>query len=204
MSEEVRRYSIVLADPPWKYNQRATHSKTRFGGGVHKQYPTMSVKEIAALPVKNIAAQDSILFLWTTGPMLADSFKVISAWGFIYKTIGFTWMKQNKSGKGLFFGTGYYAKHNAEFCLLATRGETLKPATNNVSSALLAPLKGHSEKPIEVQQRIELMYPSLPKLELFARQQRNGWLCLGNEITGNDIAQDLWHLAEQPPLPLSA
>jgi len=185
------KHQIILADCPWPYASRAHHSKTRFGGGVHGQYQVMSIKDLARLPIWDVAAKDALLFLWVTGPHLANAFTLISAWDFSFVTNAFTWMKQNKSGKGLFFGVGAYSKSNAEFCLLAKRGKTLLPATNSVSSAVLSPVEAHSKKPSQVAERIEKMYPNLSKLELFARQQRDGWLCLGNEITGNDIRVDL-------------
>lgn len=185
------QYQVILCDPPWPYNSRAPHTKTRFGGGVHAQYPVLSMKELTRLPIWSIAANDALLFLWVTGPHLENAFKLIEAWDFEFVTIAFTWMKLNKSGKGLFFGTGAYSKHNAELCLLAKRGKTLLPGVNTVSSAVLSPLQAHSKKPEEVIWRIEEMYPDLNKIELFARQSRVGWTCLGNEITGRDIREDL-------------
>jgi len=184
-------YPIILCDPPWPYNSRAPHTKTRFGGGVHAQYPVLTMKELIRLPVWTITANDALLFLWATGPHLENALKVMEAWDFEFVTIAFTWMKLNRSGKGLFFGTGAYSKHNAELCLLGRKGKALLPVTNRVSSAVLSPLQAHSKKPEEVSLRIEEMYPDQEKLELFARQSRNGWTCLGNEITGRDIRQDL-------------
>lgn len=178
------KFPVILADPAWRYNSRCQHSKTKtkFGGGAGAHYPTMSDKEIMALDVKNIAAKNAVLFIWATGPKLGIAMKVITAWGFIYKTTGFVWQKMNKRGLGLFFGVGFYSKSNAEICLLATRGKSLKPRTNKVSSAVLTPLQEHSRKPEAVSQRIELMYPDLPKLEMFARRVRPSWSHWGNEV----------------------
>lgn len=176
------QYDVILADPPWPYNSRCHHSKTRFGGGVSNQYPTMNIEQICALPVWSIAAPDSILFIWTTGPHLENVFAVIGAWGFRYKTIGFTWVKMNKKKDTPFFGTGFYSKHNAELCLLATRGDSIKPAVNDVSSLVKTPIGKHSEKPKEIHRRIERMYPTQSKLELFARDKLIGWSSWGNEI----------------------
>jgi len=157
--------------------------------------------EIAALPVKDIANENSVLFIWATFPNLIPAIQVVEAWGFVYKTAGFTWLKQNRSGKGLFFGVGYYSKSNAEVCLLATRGKPLKPSTDGVSSAILSPLREHSRKPDEARHRIEQLYPDKRKIELFARQSYPGWDALGNGIDGRDIRESLEDLIEKLPAP---
>lgn len=176
------QYQIILADPPWKYNSRANH-KTRFRGGACGHYDLMSTKDIARLPVGDLAdPAGSLLFMWATFPMLEDALEVIKAWGFTYKTIGFTWAKLNPKSETPFFGVGYYTKSNAEPCLLATRGPVIKPAVNTVSSLILSPRREHSRKPDEQYERIEAMYPDLKKIELFARRKRQGWQSWGNQI----------------------
>lgn len=177
----IGKFNIILADPAWPYNSRCSHSETRFGGGVHGQYPVMTIEEICALKVKDISADDAILFLWCTWPHLDNALKVIEAWGFEYKTCAFDWMKLNPNGEGLFFGTGYYTKSNTEYCLLATKGESMKPAVDTESMAILAPIREHSRKPEESYIRIEKMYPTLKKVELFARSQHPGWSVWGNQ-----------------------
>lgn len=174
-------YSVILADPPWLYNRRANRN-TRFRGGADAHYPMMSTAEIAALPVADLAAPDAVLFLWATFPRLQESLDVIKGWGFTYKTIGFTWCKLNTVSGTPFFGVGYYSKSNAEPCLLATRGKTLKPAVDTVSSLILSPRMEHSRKPDEVHHRIEQMYPDARKIELFARRQHPGWDVWGNQV----------------------
>lgn len=178
-------YDIILADPPWKYNQRA-NLNTRFRGGAMRHYDVMSVAEICAIPVSEIAARDAVLFLWTTWPRLIEAMSVMKAWGFKYKTAGFDWIKLNKNGTP-FFGVGFYAKSNTEPCLLGTRGKVIHPAVNNVSMAILAQRREHSRKPDEVAERIEKMYPLQRKIELFARQQRPGWDVWGNEVESDVI-----------------
>ena len=82
----MERYSIVYADPPWKYEKN-------IGQGVaEEQYKTMEIDDICALPVKEIVSSDSLLFLWVTFPQLTEGFKVIQAWGFEYKTVAFVWV----------------------------------------------------------------------------------------------------------------
>lgn len=154
----MKKYNVILADPPWKYNSRANH-KTKFRGGAGGHYDLMTTQAICNLKVPS--ANDSILFLWATFPMLQDALKVIDAWGFTYKTIGFTWIKLNPKSLTPFFGVGYYTKSNAEICLIATKGQVIKPVDNTVSSVILSPREEHSKKPLEVHHKIDKMYPGL-------------------------------------------
>ena len=99
-----KKYSIIYADPPWQYEMKK-------GQGVaENHYSTMGIKEICSLPVQELCDKDCALFLWVTFPQLSEAFKVIDAWGFRYKTVAFVWVKQNKSGKGYFFGLGYWTR----------------------------------------------------------------------------------------------
>ncbi len=182
------QYQVIYADPPWKYNSRANH-KTRFRGGACGHYPLMSMKEIKDLPVKNIADDNAVLFLWTTFPYLKEQIEVFEAWGFKYKTVAFNWVKLNSQNLKPFFGVGYYTKSNAEVCLLGTRGKVLKPATNKISSIILSPRREHSRKPDEARKNIELLYPNTKRIELFARKQVAGWDCIGNDINGQNIQE---------------
>lgn len=184
------KYQIILCDPPWKYNSRANH-KTRFRGGTCGHYSLMSMDEIKSLPIQNIAANDAVLFLWTTFPYLKEQLEVFNAWGFQYKTVAFTWIKLNSINKKPFFGVGYYTKSNAKCCMLGTRGKVMKPITNKVSSIILSERREHSRKPDEAKKRIELLYGDLPRIELFARQNTPGWTCIGNEIDGKSIEESL-------------
>lgn len=194
------KYQLVLADPPWPYNSRAHHSKTRFGGGVHSQYPVMSLEDICSMPVAQVVDDTALLFLWTTGPHLMNAGKVIEAWGFEYTTLGFTWIKQNRKAPTLFFGPGFYTRANAEVCLLGRRGKQALKPLKSVNSAVVHPIMEHSKKPETIQDRIEQAYPSLSKIELFARRERPGWKCLGNELAGNlDIRQALNKIIRSQP-----
>lgn len=177
----MKKYSIILADPPWKYNSRANH-KTRFRGGACGHYSLMSMDDIKALPVKAIADDNAVLFLWVTFPYLKEQLAVFEAWGFEYKTVAFTWVKLNANNLGTFFGVGYYTKSNAEVCLLGTKGKVLKPVRNDIGSIILSPRREHSRKPDEVRQRIELLYPTCERIELFARQRVPRWSAWGNEV----------------------
>lgn len=188
------KYQIIYADCPWHYNQRCTHSKTRFGGGVHSQYPTMTDAEILALgeSVKTIADTNAALFLWATMPRLPLAIKVMEAWGFRYATNAFTWIKMNPKSGTPFTGPGFYTASNAEICLLGVRGR-MTPARRLVNSVILAPRREHSRKPDEARDRIVQVFGDLPRVELFCRFPAPGWDAYGNQLEGDgrDIRESL-------------
>ena len=134
------------------------------------------------MPVSDICDQEAALFLWVTAPCLPEGIELIEKWGFTYKTIAFTWIKKNKKANTLFWGMGYYTRANAEFCLLATRGKTLKRIARNVHSVIESKVREHSRKPDEVRDRIVALFGDLPRIELFARQKTDGWDVWGNEV----------------------
>ena len=91
-------YQIIYADPPWRYDQKSLQ------GAAEKHYATMSMEELCGLPVEQISAKDSLLFLWATFPQLPAALRLISAWGFKYKTVAFLWLKKNRKADSWFFG----------------------------------------------------------------------------------------------------
>lgn len=114
--------------------------------------------------------------------MLPFAFDVITAWGFTYKTVAFVWVKQNKKAPSLFWGLGNWTRSNAEFCLLATRGN-IKRVAPNVHSVVMTPIERHSQKPDEVRDRIVKLMGDRPRIELFARQRVLGWDAWGDEVS---------------------
>src|SRR3990167_3815073 len=160
------KYQIIYADPPWSY----------YRGGYKNQsqhYDTMSIEEICALPVKDLSADNCILFLWVTFPILPEVFKVIEAWGFTYSTVGFTWVKATKDKKGFFFGLGNWTRSNAELCLIATKG-SIERKDASISQIIYTPIEEHSKKPDIVKEKIVKLVGELPRIELFARQKTEG------------------------------
>ncbi len=141
----------------------------------------MPMEEIKKLPIKELADENCVLFLWVTFPYLEEQIKLFNHWGFKYKTVGFCWMKQNPKNLKPFFGVGYYAKSNCEVCLMGIKGK-MKPVSNKVSSAILSLRREHSRKPDEARERIVELFGDVPKIELFARQHTEGWDCWGNEV----------------------
>jgi len=176
----MKKYQIIYADPPWKYNSRANH-KTRFRGGACGHYSLMTMDEIKALPLDKIADDNCVLFLWCTFPYLNEQIKLFNHWGFKYKTLGFSWIKTNSKNGKPFFGVGYYAKSNCEICLMGIKGK-IKPISNKVSSVIISPRREHSRKPDEVRENIINLFGDLPRIELFARQKTEGWDVFGNEV----------------------
>ena len=174
----MKKYNVILADPPWSF--RAWSSKG-MGRSAEQHYPTMRLEDIKALPVSDFAAGDCVLFLWATFPMLKEALKVAEAWGFVYKTVAFTWVKENRKSPGLFWGLGYWTRANAEVCLLATRGSP-KRQSAAVHQVILSPVERHSKKPDEVQERIVTLMGDVSRVELFARQETPGWDVWGNEV----------------------
>jgi N6-adenosine-specific RNA methylase IME4 len=142
------------------------------GRSAEAHYDTMDLDSIKVLPVVDWAADDCALFLWAINSMLPQALAVIEAWGFVYKTVAFTWAKRSSRDNAWHFGLGYWTRQNTESCLLATRGH---PARHSraVPQLLIAPRRLHSQKPEEVHERIERLCLG-PYLELFARGQRPG------------------------------
>lgn len=162
-------YSVVYADPPWQF------SNSGLNGSAEHHYPTMPTDEIAALPVKDCLTDDAVLFLWSTNAHLPDALGVMAAWGFRYVT-NFVWVKDRQThGK-----IGFYLFGKHELLLIGVRGSLLPE--EKLGSVIEAPRREHSQKPEQVYELIEEMYPGLGYLEMFARQRREGWSVFGNEV----------------------
>lgn len=180
-----KRYKIIYADPPWEYRQSGSKKNSR--GMAKQHYPTMSTEDICNLPIRDIATDDCVLFMWATFPNIGEALKVMEAWGFKYKTAGFVWVKLNKKAPSLFWGMGAYTRANAEVCLLGiSKGTKAKQIVkdNGVHQIIESPIEEHSKKPEETRDRIVKLLAGggLPKIELFARQVVDGWDCWGNEV----------------------
>ena len=171
-------YQIIYADPPWRYDQKGLQ------GAAEKHYSTMSLEDICKLPVGSISAKDSILFLWATFPQLPAALRVISAWGFKYKTVAFLWLKKNRKADSWFFGLGFWTRGNAEVCLLATRGHP-KRQSSKIHQFIISPIEAHSKKPDIVRDKIVELAGDVPRIELFARQTTPGWDVWGNGVTSS-------------------
>jgi len=191
--EVYMKYKVIYADPPWAYKDKRTGNKSdksgRICGGAEVYYDTLEIQEIKDLPIKDIADDDCLLFLWATFPNLREALDTIDAWGFTYKTIGFTWVKTNKKSSSSFFGIGAYTRSNSEICLLGTRGKPVikdHGISSIVESTIKSPIEKHSSKPACIRDLIERLSDG-PRIELFARQKTENWTSVGYEIDGKDI-----------------
>ena len=178
------KFNIIYADPPWSFKTYSNKGKQK---SAEKYYKTLNIEDIKKIDVQSIAEDNCILFLWVTFPFLIEGLEVIKDWGFIYKTVGFCWVKRYpKQTNKYFWGLGYYTRANAELCLIATKGK-IKRVSNSVHQIIDTPIEKHSKKPDIVREKIVELVGNLPRVELFAREKVDGWVCLGNEIDGLDI-----------------
>jgi N6-adenosine-specific RNA methylase IME4 len=170
------KFPVIYVDAPWTFNTYSDRGKER---SPERHYRVMTLDQIKAMPVNQLATKNCVMFFWGVWPELQGALDVIKAWGFEYKTAGFVWVKQNRNGEGLFTGMGYWTRSNTEFCLLATIGKPERMA-KDVHQVIMSPVGKHSEKPEEARKRIEKLFIG-PYLELFARGGSEGWQAWGDE-----------------------
>lgn len=188
-----KKYEIIYADPPWDYGGKMQFDNSIikannkgferdiFLSAANFKYPTLKLKELMALDVSSISADDCVLFMWTTGPQMENSIQLAKAWGFEYKTIAFVWDKQ-------IHNPGRYTLSQTEFVLACKKGRFPTPrGTRNIKQLVSAKRGKHSEKPLEVIKGITDMFPSQSKIELFARNNYVGWDNWGLEIPNSEI-----------------
>lgn len=199
-------YSAICIDPPWRFK---SNSRRKPGRNAMRHYDTMTLDEIADLPIKKLAAPDSAIFLWITGPFLAIGahIPILATWGFSPSSIAFVWIKLKAGaddrlflgGSDLTTGTGFTTRKNAEFCLLAKRGRSVRQDMG-VHEVILEQRREHSRKPDQFYQRVrDYVGPEAPICELFARQVRpgiDGWGCElqkfdGGQADGSAVHQVL-------------
>lgn len=184
-----KKYNIVYVDPPWSYNYLGDTFASQFTKNgelfspvlsAKSHYNTMTNQDIIDLPVKKISAENSLLFIWITNPLLDIGMRVIKAWEFEYKTIAFVWYKQATN-------PGFYTMSECELCIVAKRGNIPKPrGARNITQFYAEERGSHSRKPHEFRKRIVQMFPKQKKIELFARKE-NGGLFEDERFRGWDI-----------------
>lgn len=171
-----KKYNIVYADPAWTYGEWGNGTREP---GIH--YNLMKTEDIAALPVSSIAADDCILFMWATYPLLPEALDVVKAWGFKYKTVGFVWVKKNKNADTNFFGLGGWTRANSEICIIGVKGNITRMDAG-ISQVIESAIEEHSRKPAVTRTLITKLVGELPRIELFSREKTDGWDCWGNEV----------------------
>jgi N6-adenosine-specific RNA methylase IME4 len=189
-------YDLILADPPWLF---VSWGQSLVGRQNH--YPRMATDAICALPVRDVAAPAAALLLWATGPRLPDALEVMTAWGFTYKALAFTWVKVNADNSPA-MGLGYYTRGNAELCLLGTRGEGLSPKAQDIPSIIVSRRRAHSQKPDSQYDYAGRLFGPVRRLELFARRRWPGWDAWGSETPTEEAL--MLPLDHEPPTDLAA
>lgn len=162
-----QKFGCVYADPPWQYGNQGTRAAT------NSHYQTLTVSQLCIWPVKEYVADDAHLHLWTTNAFLPESFQLIKAWGFEYRSC-FVWAKPQ-------LGIGNYWRVSHEFLLLGIRGNAKRFRVRNLRSWQEFKRRKHSAKPEKIRDYIEAASPG-PYLELFGRKSVSGWTVLGNDV----------------------
>ena len=185
-----RKYSTILADPPWRFTNRTGKMAPEH----HRlaRYPTMTLEDICGLPVEGIAADTAHLYLWVPNALLPEGLEVMKAWGFDYKS-NVVWHKVRKDGGPDGRGVGFYFRNVTELVLFGVRGKsarTLAPGRTQVNF-LATQKREHSRKPDELYDIVEACSPG-PRLELFARGARKAWTAWGNQSGDYEITWDTY------------
>jgi N6-adenosine-specific RNA methylase IME4 len=165
-----KKYRVIYADPPWSYGNAMPEYVTE----PQDYYTLMSTDAICAMPIKDIAEDNAVMFLWTTSPHLPEAFEVIEAWGFKYKT-SFVWDKIKHN-------MGHYNSVRHEFLLVCTRGSCTPDVKKLFDSVVSIERTAHSEKPEYFREVIDTIYPYGNRIELFSRKEVTGWDVFGNQI----------------------
>lgn len=175
------KYQVIYTDPPWDYKGQTQHNgkggvKT---GGALTHYPTMTLKQLKELKpmIEDLADPDNcLMFMWTSSPHLDQAIELLKAWGFEWATIAFVWDK-------IKVNPGYYTMSQCEIVILGKIGKIPEPrGARNIRQFLSEERTRHSAKPHEIRKRIEQMFPTQKKIEMFAREKCEGWDCWGNEV----------------------
>lgn len=194
------KYSLIYADPAWKYDDKAQAGNR----GAEFKYKCLDTSELIEMAryVDSVVADNAVMYMWTTAPMMPDALNLLGYWGFDYKTVAFVWIKTNKNPlhkdgpllcagydryggidvAGDFMGMGNHTRGNAEFVLLGVRCKGIKRIRDDIRQVIISPRQEHSRKPVEVRKRLELMYGDVTRLEMFARETTPGWAIHGDEI----------------------
>lgn len=172
------KYSLIYADPPWTYKDKCADGKR----GAGFKYPTMSVADICRLPVWELAADSCLLAMWWVPTQPVEALKVMEGWGFRLMTMkGFTWHKTNKHKGNNALGMGWMTRANSEDCLFAVKGKLPPRLDASICQHVTAPRMEHSAKPEAFREKLVQLLGDVPRIELFARQQAEGWDCWGNQ-----------------------
>lgn len=175
------RYAIIYADPPWDYKGQTQHAGagSKATGSAQTHYNTLTLPQLKRLNLRDVCAENALLFMWVTGPFINQGVDLMTAWGFAFATVAFVWDKQAVN-------PGFYTMSQTEFVFVGKRGSIPRPrGARNMRQLVSEKRTEHSVKPEEVRYRIEAMFPTQRKLEIFARRPAPGWDVWGNEVETN-------------------
>jgi len=167
------KFTVIYADPPWAYNDKQGGSISESYGAAEKHYPSMTLSELKALDIRKLSADDCVLWLWATCPLLEDALELAVAWGFKYKA-QFVWDKVKHN-------MGHYNSVRHELLLVCTKGSCTPQVTKLFDSVQSIEREEHSRKPEAFRDIIQTLYPNGNRIELFARRPTEGWQIWGNE-----------------------
>lgn len=200
-SSHNRKYNIIYADPAWEMGYvKGGLTAGSIKGGEVLPYSTMTDDEIMAMPIKDIADENALLFMWVTDNRIPKVSELMAAWGFKYNSLAFIWNKITKcttnqidifnevSNEKVRTTLTPYTRRSCEYCFMGTRGsarELIKDHYVLQYVAWASRTRKHSEKPDEVRKRIVKLCGDIPRVELFARQQKTGWDAWGNEVSNS-------------------
>ena len=184
-------FRVALVDPPWRFSTWSPHGRHRCADRHYRCEELEQLKQV--VPISELMAPDSLIFLWVVQTHLPAALQLLEAWNFEFKTVGFIWIKMPKQWSANKLplrirpkmGMGYYTRANSEQCWIACRGNGIKRQDKGVDQVLYAPIREHSRKPDEVIHRIDRLVGDVPRIELFARQQRPGWEAWGDQVQLN-------------------
>lgn len=174
MRVPAKQTTVLIADPPWPH---ANGSRTN--SGKSPKYPLMNIREICELGgcVRSIAGDNAVMYLWATGPHLPGALDVVGAWGFVHRSFH-VWRKPK-------IAAGFWARSDAELCLIAERGRPCPPDASRLPRTVLDGKRRearHSSKPDDIHEIAERLWPDARKVELFARSSREGWHQFGHDL----------------------
>ena len=175
------KFAIIYADPPWDYKGQRQHGGQGAPdtGGAATHYSTVTTRDLKRLQVADVCEQDALIFMWATSPHLDQAIDLLKTWGFRWSTVAFVWDKARVN-------PGFYTMSQCELVLLGKRGRIPKPRGARNVRQLVREVRGkHSQKPDQVRERIDAMFPTQRKLELFARSTAPGWSVWGAEVSSD-------------------
>ena len=179
----MKKYNVIYCDPPWDFKGGGIYQDNgRKDRSISDEYKLTKTIDLKELPINNLADDDCFMFMWVTDSHLKQGIDLMEGWGFRYSTIAFVWLKQYHTGNNC-YNVGRWTMKSTEIVLLGLKGKPLKyKKAKNVKAFVEAERTKHSVKPNEVRKRILDLCGDIPRIELFAREKKEGFDVFGNEV----------------------